>query len=184
MLVYVVIIGQLVDEGAEYVTDRLCDGRDLVLSGSNDPVESSQHVPVLVRVKNVANSAEQLLDYGIIHALPSDNHLTGSLALFEEQLIEASGGVRLVDLGLAAHELVDELDVVEHLMFRNLVPEHVDELQTGRLHDRKLVDVLLLQLRNNQLVQVIMQLRLLNSELDHAQPRTVVLNDHCDEQVQ
>ena len=92
-MVDVVILGQLVDEGAEHVADRLCDGRDLVLSGGNDSVEGSQHVPVLVLVEDVADGAEQLLDNGIIHALPSNDHLAVGLALFQQQLIEAGSGV-------------------------------------------------------------------------------------------
>lgn len=66
----------------------------------------------------------------------------------------------------------------------NLVPEHVDELQTGRLEDRQLVDVLFLKLGNHKLVQILMQLRLLNSELDDTQPGAVVLHHDCDQQVQ
>ena len=63
----------------------------------------------------------------------------------------------MVNLLLRLEILSEKLDKLEHVVVRNLIAEHVDELDASRLEDGQVVQgtaLLNLELRDNELLQV------------------------------
>jgi hypothetical protein len=134
---------------------------DLLLRKLDDSEERAHGVEVLVIVEELTDVLEKLSKNFLAHISLIEDSLTRVVLLFANQkFLDARGGVRLVYCLLRLEILGEKVDEFRHIRVRNLVAEHVNELDASGFQDHEVVnrDTLLdLQLRHDQLLDVALE---------------------------
>ena len=112
-----------------------------------------------------------------------DYGLSRGLVLLRQELVDAGGSVGLVDNALAFKVLGEEANEVEGVLWRHLHSEHVNELHARGFEKRQIVDLLLLELREDEAGDVGEELLLRDCELPDACSEGVLRHAGRDQQV-
>ena len=145
LLVHLIELGQFDDELLEHTADFVRHRRDLVLRDRYDSEQSSHDVLVLVLRQLVADLGQQSIDDLLRDVALVQDRFFGALLALKEQLFYTVGSVRVVDLHVGVDEPVAEVEVVEQVLIRQLVPETEHHSETGGLQHGQVVQLSLLQ---------------------------------------
>ena len=142
------------DELGEHRAKLITVLSNSVLRKLYDSVKATDCIQILLVVEKVAEVWKQIHQNILVDVFWSQQGLICSLFLFDDQLLDASGCIRLTNRTSAVQEVGEEAQECLGVFIWNLVAEHVDKLDASRFQDLKIVNFLLLKFRDDKLLDV------------------------------